>query len=319
MHVADRERLLNQVEQLGLQEKVAVQPGADEVAMLLLARALTKRFNYSPRIMAVYSSEKTRSRVMPYEDRPLHRTVSFHIAAAGGRETERASDADAFFYVYASRREKGVAAEFARGIAQAEATGRRVILADVDPIGDVQGGDPVFTEALRKQNVFPRLSGYAAWNTAGNTIGTALPHGIVYLMALERLANKSQASAYRIGVMQTKFLMHRLLDDYVYHSLVRPAAKKLAAERNLNANNLTGENRQQVESFIRERVQAYVPDLSSDFARRPVTMKLRLLESFAVVPRAVDGFKLGLPWGRTFEAEIDFSLKSEQTNVMRTY
>ncbi|MBA3442289.1 MAG: DUF4127 family protein [Pyrinomonadaceae bacterium] len=314
VHVGERERLVGEAAQLRISEKVVVQPGADEVAMLLLARALNRRFNYTPRIAAVFSSEATRNKVMPFEDRPLHRTVSFHIAAAGGREVVRDEDADILFYVYASRHEAGAAPSFAEQVERAIKQKRPVIVADIDPVGDVQGADPRFTEHLRKRKLFPRLTGYASWNTAGNTIGTALSHGIVYALSLHRLANDALIAgdlAERVGNAQLKFLLHRLADDYVYHALVRPQAKELAASSKLNPNNLAGENQKRVESFIREQVSAQIGDFRRDFTDPFLAVKFDGQGSVRFEPHGITNFVLSLPWGRTFEAEIDFDVEAE--------
>ena len=109
VHVTDRQNLIAETERLGLTQKIAVQPGADEVSMLLLARALNNHFNYSPKIKAVYSSEKLKTTVMPFEDRPLNVTVSHHIKATGSQEVENEKDAYWIFYVLPSRHETGVA------------------------------------------------------------------------------------------------------------------------------------------------------------------------------------------------------------------
>lgn len=314
IHIGERERLLGQAAQLGIKEKVAVQPGADEVAMLLLARVLNRRFNYMPRIAAVYSSEATRNKVMPFEDRPLHRTVSFHIRAAGGREVARDRDADIVFYVYASRHEAGAATSFAELVESSIKQKRRVIVADIDPVGDVQGADPQFTEHLRKRKLFPQLTGYASWNTAGNTIGTALPHGIIYALTLHRLANNAPvpgAFAERVGNAQLKFLLHRLTDDYVYHALVRPQAKEFAAANKLNPNNLAGEDEKRVENFIREQVGARAGNYWRDFADPFLVVGFGGRGSVTLKPQGISNFVLSLPWGRTFEAEIDFDVKAE--------
>jgi hypothetical protein len=247
VHIADRERLISEAKRLGLKSRIAVQPGADEVAMLLLTRALNQRFRYQPRIAAIYSSDTVRRSVAPFEDRPLNETVSFQIAATGSREVRDPASADILFYVYGSRAEKGVAARFAEQIERAVKQGRRVIVADIDFKGDVQGADPAFTEELLQRKIFPRLAGYASWNTAGNTIGTALPHGLIYSMAVDRLALPS----IQLESAQQKFLLHRLIDDYAYHSLVRPDAVVFAGEKRLNPNLLEGNGKSLVETSIR--------------------------------------------------------------------
>jgi len=316
VHVADRERLIAEARKLKLEERIAVQPGADEVAMLLLARALNRKFNYAPRINAVYSSEATRNQVMPFEDQPLHRTVSLQIAATASREVMNADDADVLFYVYASRKEQGAAAAFAEKIAHDVARGRRVIVADIDPLGDVQGADPAFTEKLLKQQAFSPLVGYASWNTAGNTIGTALPHGIVYSLALDRLANQN-ARAERIGRAQITFLLHRLFDDYAYHTLIRPEARKFAAIHRLNSGNLSGEGEQSTANFISERMRPEVETLWRAFARQRFVVHTKdKRDLVTLAPLSLSDFRISLPWGRLFEALITFDVKAPSTRAV---
>ena len=116
VHVSDRKKLIAEVKRLNLTKKILVQPGADEISMLLLARALNKRFNFLPRIKAVYSSEVLSNKPMPFEDRPLRQTVSYDIEAVGGKEVNDVKQADLLFYVYASRFEEGSAKSFAEEI-----------------------------------------------------------------------------------------------------------------------------------------------------------------------------------------------------------
>lgn len=312
VHVRDRERLFAEVTRDGLVDRVAVQPGADEVSMLLLARALNRRFGYSPRVAAVYSSERVRDSVAPFEDRPLSRTVSFHIAAAGGREVAASADANLLFFVYGSRAEEGAAARFAGQVERAVQEGRRVVVADVDMKGDLQGADPLFTRELRERGVFPRLAGYASWNTAGNTIGTALPHGLVFNAALARLSARDDAALNgRVARAQVKFLLHRLLDDYAYHSLVRPELNRFAREHFINPNGMGSDHLAMAETMMRGSMCSHVYELWKDFFGgkflRGVSAPLR---PFAVT--GLEDFRMSLPRGRTFEAEIDFTLLTSE-------
>ncbi|MDQ3649129.1 MAG: DUF4127 family protein [Acidobacteriota bacterium] len=315
VHVADREQLVAEANRLKLDDRIAVQPGADEVAMLLLSRALTKKYVYAPRIAVIYSSEEKRLSVAPYEDRPLHASVSFQIAAAGAKEIKNPADADLLFYVFASRAENGAAEAFAERIARDVDSGRRVIVADIDFRGDVQGAATKFTEELRRMKLFPRLFGYASWNTAGNTIGTALPHGILYALSIDRIASTSPAHAARIGRAQIKFLLHRLIDDYAYHSLVRVEANHVYAKAHkLNHNLLSPADEARIEGFIRERMRPQVENLWGDFANRSIVIERRRRRGVTVVPVSLSNFRLDLPWGRTFEAEIDFDVGTRTKN-----
>jgi hypothetical protein len=90
IHVADREKLIDQTQKLNLTDKIAIQPGADEVSMLLLARVMNRLHKISPKIKAIYSSEELSNKAMPFEDRALRETVGYHIKATGSRQVAQA-------------------------------------------------------------------------------------------------------------------------------------------------------------------------------------------------------------------------------------
>ena len=305
IHVADRERLIAEITKLNLSEKIAVQPGADEVAMLLLARSLNNLHRFSPKIKAVYSSEELANKAMPFEDRALRETVSFHVKATGAREVANEKQADLLFYVYASRFEAGRAASFADDIAAQIKKGKRVIVADIDPKGDVQGGDTKFTTELGKRNLFRELNGYASWNTAGNTIGTTLPQGVIFAATQAKLI-KSKAATNRIWTAQNWFTFHRILDDYYYHTLVRAKAKDYIERNKWNSLRLSDEATEKVEEFSRKLMLDAFAELSDIYFG---TNKNGLQKNVKCEKPAAMTFDL--PWNRTFEAEIDFRLACE--------
>jgi hypothetical protein len=305
IHVADREHLVATIKKQGLTDRVAVQPGADEVSMLLLARALSNEYSYSPKIKAVYSSEKIRTTTMPFEDKALHQTVSYHIKATGAREVTDEAEADILFYVFASRKDAGRAVTFAEEIEQKIKADKRVIVADIDPIGDVQGGDETFSEELIKRNIFPALNGYASWNTAGNTIGTALPHGVVFGLAETKLLSNQQL-APRIWKAQNWFTLHRVLDDYFYHNVIREKANDFADQRKRSANQLTPEKRRQVEAYCLELLKEAAGKLTKSYFA-PTSGLQRNVRC-----GDLSNLHFDLPWNRTFEADITFDISCSQ-------
>ncbi len=302
IHVADRERLLTEIKKQGLEEKVAVQPGADEVSMILLARALTQFHGYRPTIRAVYSSDSVRNATMPFEDRPLHRTVSQHIRATGAQEVTNGKRAEIVFYVYASRQEKGRAETFAAEIEAAVKAGNKVILADIDPRGDVQGSDPNFADALNRHHLFPALSGYAAWNTAANTIGTALSQGVVFTLAQEKLLSK-HGLAPQILAAQHWFTLHRVMDDFYFHTLVRAKTNAYLDQRKQSSLIMSDEKNQRAEAFSQKLMQGYFETFTRTYFKNiPLSSRLSC--------RAAD-FQFSLPWNRMFEASINFTIRCD--------
>jgi hypothetical protein len=347
VHIADREKLIDYVKTQNLGEKVAIQPGADEVSMLLLARTMTDKYKYRPKIKAIYSDEKIADQFMPYEDRPLRKTVSFHIKAVGATEVENEKDADILFYVFVSRFQEKGAEKFIdkilsdhaeKEIHKGEVTwtwtsSKKLIIADVDPKGEIQGGDDSFTlQIIEKIPFLQAVDGFATWNTAGNTIGTALPQGVLMANSNDNLLNlnakegkKSTDRATRIFNAQTWFLLNRLLDDYLYHSVVRPEAIKFSRENNWNPFRFDEQSARKVESFSIEKMRPKTKellrelDLSLDEKRDSFSITLTRWKKekqffspkysgFQQSCNGINGLAFSLPWGRTFEAEIDFKL-----------
>lgn len=287
VHIAERESLVHKIHRLGLEDQITVQPGTDEVSMLLLSRLLCRQVQAEPAIAAIYSSAESRVVVAPFEDAPLYRTVSLQIAAAGARET-LPQEADLLFFVYASRGEEPDGAEeFAQQIENALTANRSVIVADIDTIGRIQGAHIPFAEILRKKNILPRLYGYASWNTAGNTIGMALPQGIFRLVS-EVDSNGAAEDAARGEEAQVALLLQRVINDYLYHARIRPQAKSIPEESQ--------------EAFIARTIVPLAEEILGEFGN-----------GSEIVP-SFSNFDIRLPWGRLFEAEITFDLNWPQPN-----
>ena len=310
VHLVDRQNLIAEVNRLGLADKIAVQPGADEVSMLLLARILNDYFNYTPKIKAVYSSEKLRVTAMPFEDRPLHVTVSHHIKSTGSREVESEAEADLLFYVFPSRHQAGAAEKFAGEIERKIKAGKRIIVADIDPVGDVQGADTGFTKALEERHLFSELSGYASWNTAGNTIGTALPHGVIFSLAETKLL-KDKSITTAVWKAQNWFMINRVMDDYYYHNLVRAKANAFLTGTNKKASStlMSDADTKKVEVYSLGLLHAYLDDFMKNYFAKPANS---LQEN--VKCGKPSGLRFDLPWNRTFEADIDFDISCDSTN-----
>ena len=234
---------------------------------------------------------------MPFEDRPLRQTVSYDIEAVGGKEVYDNKQADLFFYVYPSRFEAGEAKSFADEIENKVNAGDHILVADIDPRGDVQGGDSSFTMELLHRNLFPKLFSYASWNTAGNTIGTTLPQGVIFALAESKLFSSKHNIKNKIQIAEDWFTFHRVLDDYYYHTVVRAQVKIFITNNHWNPNHLGYDATKKVEDYCTILLQNHFKELNINYS--------------SVKGSNEDGFnptKLTfiLPRHRTFEAEINF-------------
>ena len=309
MDEADRAAIAEAIGKADLTDRAAIQVGADEFAMLLLARALANRFNYYPAVQVVYSSTAARDAVMPFDERPLKDAVAAHVATAGTRLDERGG---LQLFVYASRHETPDQADaFASRIAQAVASGGRVVVTDIDPKGAAPGAWLPFAEGLRTRALLPRLFGYASWNTAGSTIGTALPHGLLFALAVDKVGPALPAARLRVAQAQVRFLLHRLINDFLYHGIVRgQTTEDLVGPRGMNPLRLDDSGRGSVEKHVVGELKLLAESLAADFTRQPWRLPgpAGQRSTVGLTVKEIDGFELTLPWGRMSEAEIQFSL-----------
>ncbi len=305
-HVADRAAVTASASDKSLTGHVGVQPGADEVAMLLLSRAVLTARQLMPAVRTTFSSEAARTMIAPFEDRPLHETVAFQLTAAGAAES-RTDDTPALdLFVFASRHEPGVPQAFANTIVTAVQGGARAVVADVDPKGDVQGASPAFTEPLLAAKVFAELYGYASWNTAGNTLGTAIPHALL-AWAGATLATRCTSPAFTAMTdARVTFLLHRLVNDYAWQGMLRPVLNRELRDASRDAAWVRA-HEPELSARIRESLAPALATYAGQFSPgyMPPAPGVTDLGVQVDAPR---NLQVRLPWSRTFEAAITFDV-----------
>lgn len=301
VHVVERNALIAKVKKENLGEQVAVQPGADEISMLLLARLLYDKKEQKPGIKVIYSSNEMSETAMPFEDRPLKETVNAYIEASGSKQVEKSDHADLFFYIYTSREEENTGTRFAKKIRKALDKGQRVIVADVDPVGNIQGGDVAFTKALERENILPRLYGYASWNTAGNTLGTALPQGLIYHYSIAGLEG-NEPKKRRVLSAQSWFTFHRVLNDFYYNNIVRNILLKKDEDKYWSSV-LSETQSREMEIIGASLMQDKLDHLYHNFTKGSKNNSAMIYDC-----RKPTNLEFLLPWNRLFEAHVDFKM-----------
>jgi len=211
----DRRRLEARGDALGVGPRFDVYPGADEVSATLLARALAPGGRVAVRPSAPLGEAATTI----YEDRPLGALIDAHLRAADCRRADGAAEADWVLAVNGPATAQAPAQPdhatvdtperdlpgFVDAIARDLAAGRRVALADV---AYPNGAERRLMRLLEDRVPLAELAGFAAWNTAGNTLGSAIAMGALAPLAVDRAA-------------WAEVLFGRLVDDALYQGLAR--------------------------------------------------------------------------------------------------
>lgn len=299
LNVMHRQRLETEVRRRGLSDRVLVYPGADEVAQVLLARLAAQVVARRTTVGTLFSSRRGPEVQTAYEDRPLSDLVTIHLRAAGAVREPGSREPDWWLAVNSPSRSQGqggvqytlenggvrLTSEERRWLEASEVMvdgtdrsleafrdGIELLLersahVSVADVAHVNGADDELMRSLAAAGALPQLAGYGGWNTAGNSLGSAVALGSLSALGADPTSLRHAVTA-------------RYVDDWLYQARVR---SKLLLEAELRPLGLGG--------FVQ------VADLPAVEALARTWLNEDLAE-FGL-PYAVT--ELSLPWLRVFE------------------
>lgn len=285
------------IRRLGLSDRVLVYPGGDELTAVGVARCLGAPD--PPRLAVLVDHPPALDRVADFEDVPLKRTLTAQIGAAGLRwDGDTADDAaDIVLAVFAAdepgddlcasdaaREHPGHLVDPARlarfldAVTRACAAGRVVVVAD---IAHANGSCPTLVEALAREGLMDRLGGYAGWNTAGNSIGSALAQGV---SAWSGTRAETDAGGGHIRPEVRAMVAHHVLDSWGYQYRVRPQLASLGRTQELDVTTT-------LHTLMRRAAAELAGMMPTPWDLAPSNERL--------------------PWGRLFEVDFDLTRSKE--------
>lgn len=285
-NLLEKERLERQAQAGTL--PVDFYPGTDESAALLLSRLLAPEQGFEP----VWGHTHLALTQTRYEDRPLGALLHAQVQAARLRQgrTRRklflygrmGSQKEAAQQGKVGGTDSDTLESFLGVLQQSLEAGDSCVVAD---LAFANGGDLGLVEALIERGLASRLTGYSAWNTAGNTLGTALANLTLY----PDEPTPEQDRARKI------LLWERLTDDAFYQSRFRFRLK-----RELGPGlTLAGEELQRAHQLLAAEFHQFAQELWT-----------RLFG-----PEPLGPFTVTLPWGRLFEVAIEPNLEGPTPQV----
>lgn len=269
--------------------RLLMYPGADEVGCVLLARAVNANSSFAPRFAIQYAIEGDEVITAPFEDGPVQITVERQVRAVGGLIVKHGDQADFVVAVNTPSRRKpshlvptdeeydhryNQLKPFIERVQKWLVDGQDVIVADV---AYPNSADPAFVDLLRENIALDRLAAYGAWNTAGNTIGVALAHGIATRYSQQ---DAQKEAGYR-------FLTHRFVEDWGYQYAVRPQLQLWLQSQTVSSE-LEPNQISAAQVFVEDGLQARLDQLAD------------LAEDWCIVPGSIR-----FPWQRTFDVDFD--------------
>jgi hypothetical protein len=281
LHVPEIAQLEGAIAATGTGDRVSIEPGADELGMALVAHALARTAKWRPRVAVRFSTPNGATYQDPLEFAPIDTTIGRLIDLCGAVRVESDEDIDLYVHVPQSESTDGA---FVSMMDSDVALHRSVAVADLS-FEESYAAQGAFAQRLMTDGAASRLDAYAAWNTAANTVGTALAE--VIAAGAGRRLHTYDALAHR------EFTFMRFVDDLDFHVAVRP-----------DLNDWLSANGTSDHTYL-------LPDIAAATSAR--NHALLWLQAQATLTQLypdmhIAAMDITLPWDRTFETAIDARL-----------
>jgi len=256
-------------------------PGADQLGMILLARAANDLTAKIPSAAVIYTQGVGNKTIPSYEDTPVGKNVRDHLIAAGFFPLSSDKVADMILAVNTpvngQTKEAGVASNQKKAsketlafVKQMQAyllANRKVAVAD---ISFANGSDNALLNEMKNSKMMPQLESYSGWNTASNTIGYTIGQAVF----AQRMTPADKNNLIAV----------RLLDDWAYQANVRGALTK-------NVLIPAGHSNVQLDEML--------PILTKD-----ATESIQLFAQENMKDFPMEKLEVSFPWNRMFEVEV---------------
>jgi hypothetical protein len=301
-HYKETQELRMYARSLEIEGRVYFCEGIDQHANLLLSRAALRSKNWIPKIHVRLSDPNAGKRLATYESQPLEVSLRDQIIASGGRPETDPKSADYILYLNAPGTDPHDFDSFALSLLE-EANGEtHVAVADIN-FGKDGSGDERLMRQIWNESRTGNLLAFAGWNTAGNTLGTAIPHANMVLLGKRMGRNPLQRE-----LAQREFILHRLVNDYGYHRWIRPAAFELVDQDPYGT-------REEVYGQAFDRLQSWVARNTRALLERYFNEHFKGVEFWAGGEKyrikGLRDVRVSLPWPRAFEVRIDYVFEYE--------
>ncbi len=339
LHIGEQQHLRKCISDAGLEERVMIYPGADEVGMTLLARFVHQHMEKQPAVRVIYADQNAAENIADFEDRPFTAVVAAQLAVVGARPASQ-DETPALTLLISppaglSRQEAAKTKVQQQRQARLSAAVKQVI--EMSPRRGIaicdaafpNGADDEFVAAMLAGGMDPsQLLSYGAWNTASNSLGSVLAHSMLRLIALQDKGAfdlvhlvtdvapmrylKLLSSLIRAQQAHIQFLFTRFVDDWLYQSQVRPEVSRQLAELVSSSAFDLHQTYSWAEQMVRSRLLPEATNLwIEQFLDRPCVEIGPEGNRQVVMLAEMEQMHVSLPWRRLFEVELEFKLNME--------
>lgn len=309
----EKKSLVNYVHSLGISDEVVmITKGADEVALSLLANFVQTKTNYQPKVYVEYNDDKAMRTVMPFMAGSVGSTVEEKLVMANAKKVNSPQEAGLILYVFIGDDENiSTQRQSALKIKKYLEQGKKVALVDLSK--HFSASEVLFPMLLKENVPINELTSYAGWNTASNSIGTALANAVIYKAIRPTFNTTNDMLAVEYNRLNINY--ERFMEDYYY-------LKEVIDVINITLRNHGYEN---VNDLDMEHNYIWMNDLLQlDMQRRAnqlnyskaFKMPFKVQTPEGIYDLTIRNLQVDVfyPWPRTFEVYLDVRLNLYRLN-----
>lgn len=293
------------------EDKVFITHGADEIAMTLLAEIKAKETGVSPKIYIQYNDEKTKGRVMPFMAVSLEDCINEKINMQSANIVTTPDEAD--FTLYVSAISTDTMNVRKRSVEDIFTLTKSNEVALVDLSEHYRFSEILLPLLINENFPINKLLAYSGWNTASNSIGTALAAGIIYSAVKKK--EKTDSDILRHYYYRLAFLNNRILEDaYYLKDVIDLVNISLIKEGYKNTGDLDlRKNAKYADAALTAAMEKRIDYYKNTKSfKLPLTIKLKGGEKNIRIKDLTT--QMYFPWPRTFEIRLENDLTLEFTD-----
>lgn len=195
------------------ENRVFLAQGADELALSILAADEAQRDGFSPRVALIYNDSSTPDRVLPYMGATLEKTAREKIRFTRGTIAASPETADFTLYISANDKATVNTRKAAAATINTLLDNKRAV-ALVDLAEHLRLDETLLPVLVENKTPIHMLAAYAGWNTASNSVGTAVAHAV--LLQIAQRHAQTENDALSVAAAHISFLDGRFLEDCYY-------------------------------------------------------------------------------------------------------
>lgn len=248
-------------------------PGADQLALLLIARYHVENNKLHPTFGVLYPLGRGEDTIPSYENQPIGKTIAQHIHAVGGSISQKHSP-DIMLAVNTPLLSTGESGQFSNFgmmkqsttdfMEQVKSTINRGINLSIVDVYFANGSDNTLMNLIVKNDLLYKVSSYNGWNTASNTIGYAIAQAV--------LAPNMTPQDHK------NMLIEQYIDNWGYQANVRKDIMRFAENKHTNG---------KITPEVKEEMIASL----QDFAKKKLNLNPQTIYA-------------DFPWDRFFEINV---------------